>query len=431
MKIPAILGILACMLAVTVAASEANPSPSGHLLVAASNGQQSEEKKAGEESKKDEDPAEKEEPEEEEKKERYEKKEDRTQETSSGDWFTECLSACLFSALHDLCSSWSEDSDGEPPPYEITHEFETPLSGVIESEQGLVGDIMAWGLPGGESSAAAIVFSVPVGGEVFIWRKATAHEDTAWLEVSRHEVDSSRGWVRAQDVMIEETHAPVLLAEAATDSAGAGEAQEEASTWPYAWLRGDASWCTFPGEPLSGEYDGRGFQGKGMLHLLTSGSLQVGLGVGFTDARGEPVAVYDTPSLFDEPQSSKINMFSIEFQAGQRLVFGTGLTSFTWGIGPTIYRVKESAEINHTEFEEGEEIGSGTRTDTMTGWTWGFDARISVEYAIHGDGPLGISTGVSFVRWDSKQEESLSLDWLEKDYFITYQLGVTFGALLF
>jgi len=196
---------------------------------------------------------------------------------------------------------------------------------------------------------------------------------------------------------------------------------------PAVWLRGDVSWYTFLGQPLWGEYDGRGYQIRGMVHMVTPSSFQVGAGVGYARGHGNPTVVYETSSLFDEPLDSDLYILSLELQAGQHILMDDG-DSFAWGIGPTLFKVKESAEIAYTEYEDGQPGRPGIRTDTLTRWVLGFEGRVALLHSLSGKYPIGVVTGFSIIPWDSKQEASLTLDWLDRSYFATYQLGLTWGA---
>ncbi len=84
------------------------------------------------------------------------------------------------------------------------------MTGLMQLEQGPAAEAMAWNIPGGEVAGSGIVFHVPVGDEVLIWKRAVARGDTAWFEISRLEMESERGWVRARDVEIDDTQATTL-----------------------------------------------------------------------------------------------------------------------------------------------------------------------------------------------------------------------------
>lgn len=449
MKVVIALGILLgmlCPVSVALASEEEpegafsdrlGPGPAGAetdsswtpaVLVAASDDKKSEERKAGESDEKDEKREEKEE------KKRYKKKEEEKRKSGSSGSAFDCITSCLFDAILDgICGAFGDGSEDEGPSLQITHEFEKPLTGAIEPPETWRMDVKAWVSPGGEPVGSRFAYRLTRGTEVLVWRRAVVDQDTAWLQVSRRHTEPDYGWVRARDVIIEDIYEPdMFVADTTPDRTVESQGVEgRRPRRPIGWLKADLNWFGFPGNPLREEYDGRGYQLRGMATYLTRGSLQLSSGVGFARADGDPKVVYETPSIFDEPLDSRLDILSIELQIGQHLVTGGGRTSFTWGIGPTVFRVKESADIAFTEFEDGIEVARGVRTDTITKWKLGFDARISVQHASGGRFPIGVVTGFSFVPWDSSEEESLALDWLGKDYFFTYQLGITFGYLIF
>jgi len=460
MRFLVILGIMAGMLAAATIASVPDSIPGCLPGIESAMAQKSQQKKDGQEQKKDEEP----EKEEEEEKERSEKKkrgeEERSSSSSSGSSL-ECLTDCLY--LGDMLfgdTPEDEERDLEPRVLEITEEYQQPLTGIMELEQESTVESLVWDTPGGELASSGTVFHVPVGEEILIWKKAAAMGDTAWLEISSLDSESERGWVRARDVSIDDTQAAGLLVagsmsediapgdadetEGATalesmdpvDSMEQGESAEspeylEPPSWDRTgiWLRGDLIWYTFAGDPLEEEYDGRGYQFRGMLHLRTSSTFQVGAGVGYARGHGNPGVVYDSPSIFEEPLDSDLYILSLELQAGQHILLGAPrLGSFLWGIGPTLFKVKESAEIAYTEYDDGQPGRSGIRTDTNTRWVLGFEGRMVLARLVEDKYPLGFVAAFSFIPWDSNQKESLTLDWLERDYFFTIHLGLTFGV---
>lgn len=433
MRLLIALTMLAVLLGFIPAASAEDSARDPRLRLASADGQNSDQKQSGEEQKKDDEPEKTEDDE----KSRAEKKkrgeEGSSSSSSSGsdsDCFTDCLSGL---ALFDLIFGGSDEKpEADQRSFIITDEYEEPLTGTIDLGQETTGEAMAWNIPGGELAGSGIVYHIPMGADVLIWKRAVALGDTAWLEVSQAHAGTSRGWVRERDVVIRETPpAAMLAAGAAVEGEEVDETGEAMmAKRPVAILRGDVSWYTFLGEPLWGEYDGRGYQFRAMAHMMPVRSLQIGLGAGYARGHGNPKFVYETPYLFDEPLDSDLYILSLELQFGQLILLDEG-DSFIWGIGPTAFKIKESAEIAYTEYEDGTPGRSGIRTDTMERWVLGWEGRIALVHTVKGKYPIGVVTGFSFIPWDSQQEESLTLDWLNHNYFFTYQLGLTWGVSFF
>lgn len=97
------------------------------------------------------------------------------------------------------------------------------------------------------------------------------------------------------------------------------------------------------------------------------------------------------------------------------------------GLGPTVYRVEESAAIASFEFKDDNVVGDGHRTDKLVRWRVGADLRLEGGYLLLGRIPLALNVGLSIVPWKAEKVKSLTLDWVEEDYFTVEYFGLTVG----
>ena len=193
----------------------------------------------------------------------------------------------------------------------------------------------------------------------------------------------------------------------------------------------DVSAVWLAGGHVEDEYKSAGVHvGLWLRHRVGWGDVkkfQTGLGVTYARANGDPLYNYETPTLIDCPVDSRIDILGIVVPFGQTLWQHEGKSYFLWSVGPGIYRVHETAEIDFSEMDDGEVVRTGRRTDSMTGWRGGVDVKIGMKGMAWGMIPIGASGGIGLIRWKPHQVQSMTLDWLDTNWLMRGYFGVSVG----
>lgn len=193
-------------------------------------------------------------------------------------------------------------------------------------------------------------------------------------------------------------------------------------------LLADLSVPVFGNTMLNEEYK-NGFRVGAESRFFFVHSLQVDLSFGFSHSNGEPQYEYVTPSVRESPVDSDLDIWSIGARAGQLFAFPAGESYFfiSYDIGPVVFNVRESATL---ELYEGKEL-TGTRKDKLSEWKLGGDLKIEIGSIVKGKFPLSAHTRFSVIPWDSKEEKSLTLDFLNDNSIYVFNFGVSFGYMFY
>lgn len=176
----------------------------------------------------------------------------------------------------------------------------------------------------------------------------------------------------------------------------------------------DLSWWKTGPSALSSEYKYGGFHsGLGSAFALggtSASAFTLDLEFGFSGARGYPEFDYETATRLDSPQRTYLWIVD----GGVRF----GMTSrasdsalFRWGLGPRVFWVKESADIDVYTMP-GMSFVEATTTEHEA-WRLGGDIAASMMWGAD-DVLMGVAVRAFFIPWKGKGVESLTTDFIGK-----------------
>lgn len=367
------------------------------------------------------------------------KKKEESKSSSDEDEDSSCMESIFEAMLMDMCSGDDEEEvqiapmapapvvPVQPAPVEFL-----PYKGVISPPDPTVLEVEAWEVAGGAGTQGRVVFMLPRGSEVDV-TQAQVVDGVGWLWVhwaeAPPEAEAAYGWV------LEHYVEGVV--------GGTGLAVEESvvsrpAVSPPAWqLNTDLAVAFLTHDHVELEYDKVGYHAGVCGMGAVASWFYIGGRIDWTHSEGDPNYLYTTvyeegeaaiDSLVDDPLASKVDIISVTVPVGHSVVTSDG-AHFSWSIGPGIYWVRESADIEFEEMDDDSVVRRGLRTDSMSRLRFGGELRASIGGCVGGVMTIGVSSGIAMISWNPKQSESLGLDWLDAHYFATYYAGLTIGYL--
>jgi hypothetical protein len=366
-----------------------------------------------------------------------------------GGFFSSCLGELLGSMLGSICSGSSAEVEEAPAVVEGADYHGAAHIQVISSEerareglpfQGMVATIDlredsvdVWDRPGGDAAGGEIVCTLAEGTEV----TATEFEyfqDGMWMHVEAAECG---GWLRDKEIIPPTVEPPAARAvgmEESPPGAAASAPQREEVTLersyredPRWYVRGEVSYPSFEGEALREEYKTRNFEAGAEVGFFLTRSINIDLLFGYTHADGSPQYKYVGPTSTDWPLISDLYILGFGAQAGQMLTNSEGTVYFKYGLGPSVFSVKEEASIAVYEGE----TRTGTRTDELAEWKVGAEAVIEGGWIAARRIPIGGYIRFSWIPWKGNGEKSLTLDYLDSSSIFMFNFGISVGYLSF
>jgi len=152
---------------------------------------------------------------------------------------------------------------------------------------------------------------------------------------------------------------------------------------------------------------------------------QVGLVLGLQLASGEPLFDYATSSQLDVPSNSRLTIFDIGLRVGQYVSPGGGNLRIYWGLGPELFWVKESADLELYSLP-GRDLLSAEKV-SLQKWRFGGDVAFGLDWRVGGDLRLGFQTRFYLISWSSDEVESLTTDFIGKQAITGFNFGLTIG----
>jgi len=380
---------------------------------------------------------------------------------SAGGFWAECLGSIFGSFLGSLCGG----NDNETAE-ELTGEYQTPLPADMQAPAGALAPVQGfpyaaviepnakgekttwlWTRPGGSLADGNPVEGILRGTEV----RVTDYEffgQTMWLQVNRLESDARQGWVQQTEVRalpesIEEAAAgdvqpvpstspsPKPFAETSAREHEfqpvtelGGEPSAERPRWE---IGAGVSMPVFSQKAVREEYKQNGVRVGVEADVFLPRSMKLCLCVDYLHANGMPLYDYIGGTITDSPQKSNLDIFSIGLPFGQSIPFAGGLGLFSYGLGPALFMVRESALIH--VYENGSLTGA--RTDELTKWKGGAEAVMAVGGVLGDRWPLSFQTRFAFIPWEADEGKSLTLDYLGTKDIAVFTLGIGIGFSLF
>jgi len=356
------------------------------------------------------------------------------------DFFSSCIGSCLGEMIGSMFGSICGGSASGGAEHVVVRDTGVPggagLPGALDKEgsayYGTVtsadtrGDsVDVWNRPGGADAGGWVLNTVASGTDVAA-TQFKFFEDVLWVRIESGGEDPVDGWIREKEIVIQ-AETPGVAREGTT-----GDRSFEPSSAPSAdrdrprWhARAHLFYPEFSSTEISDEYKNSCW-GLGVeTGLFLTRSINVGILFDYIHANGTPLYKYVGPTTTDWPLTSDLDVLRFGAQFGQLLRLNAWY--FEYGIGPAVFRVKESASIAVYDGL----IRQGTRTDELSAWKFGAAAGIGTGWLAGGIVPLGLSIRFSWIPWEGERNKSLTLDYIEDDSIFMVHLGISVGYLSF
>jgi len=151
--------------------------------------------------------------------------------------------------------------------------------------------------------------------------------------------------------------------------------------------------------------------------------LKLSLFIDYLHANGTPLFDYTVGTIVDVPVDSDLEILSFGLPIGQSFSFSAGSGFFSYGVGPSLFQVRERATI--FVFDRG--AMAGVRIDKLTAWKVGGQAVMAIGCVVGGHIPLSFQTRFAFIPWSAAEEKSLTLDFLPTKDIAYFSLGFGIG----
>jgi hypothetical protein len=365
-----------------------------------------------------------------------------------GGFFSSCLGELLGSMLGSICSGSSDKVEEAPAVVEGTdlhgatdiHLISSeerareglPLQGTVATIDLREDSVDVWDRPGGDTAGGEIICTLAEGTEVTV-TKYEFFQDEMWMLV---ETAICGGWLRDKEFIpptVESPAAPTAGMESSRVAAASSPQRQEVALGrsyredPRWYVRGEVSYPSFEEEALREEYKSHNWETGAEAGFFLTRSINIDLLFGYTHADGSPQYKYVSPASTDWPLISDIDILSFGAQAGQMLTGTEGTIFFKYGLGPSVFNVKEEASIGVYEGE----TRTGTRTDELAEWKIGAEAVIEGGWIAAGKIPIGGYIRFSWIPWKGNEEKSLTLDYLDDSGIFMFNFGISVGYLSF
>ena len=317
---------------------------------------------------------------------------------------------------------------GMPPSIE-----KFPYSGTIEPLGVGSKTVWLWDRPGAYLASGVTLEAIPQGTEVRV-TNYELHAQTSWLQVSRLAPDAPRGWVRQEEVRelaSMTTPEQMSLAEATgrrTESQISPEPGEERSAERPRWEFGaGVSMPVFSQKAVREEYNESAYRIGVEAGAFLPLSMKLGLRVDYLHANGTPLFEYVAGTITDSPQQSDLDIFSMGLSFGHSIPFAGRSGFFSYGLGPALFMVQESALIHVYE----DDNLTSARTDELTKWKGGAEAQMTIGGLLGNRWPLSFQARFAFIPWKEEEEKSLTLDYLGTESIAFFSFGIGVGFYTF
>jgi len=143
------------------------------------------------------------------------------------------------------------------------------------------------------------------------------------------------------------------------------------------------------------------------------GSFEIEIDAAYSHINGQPLFDYETSTILESPQSSHMQLFDTGLRFGMIHVFSPGKPILRWGLGPRMFWLKETADLDVYSLPG--EVYQGSREETLEDWQLGGDILVSMLWDVGSDILLGFNVRFFFIPWESSYMKSLTLDHLGND----------------
>jgi hypothetical protein len=382
-----------------------------------------------------------------------EKKEDAEDKGDDDDDDDDCVGDCLTSIFIGMLDEICSDDEEKPAEAQMVQdpyaEGFAAFTGQVVPMDPDAEDIALWDLPGGEDFNAQVVGRLPRGTELKVLERRLI-ADVLWFRVEAAAELTTSGWVTAQEIAEEGPIAPGVAEEGrglAPESGIVTTAAPSESLGTPVWQvlidlgagrPADQYWSdeTAISDEYKGIGDGYGFRYGTRVRFSPADYFQVGFGLFQTGVDGEPQYNYkivhsggDTDSTRHIPTNSHLRILALELQFGAYIPINEpDWNGYVYlGAGPSVYRVREKADMDFFEFKDDNVVLEGRRTAELVRWRVGADLMMEFGLFVSGGVHLTANIGLSVIPWKAEQDKSLTMDWADEDFFTLEYLSLSIG----
>jgi hypothetical protein len=349
-------------------------------------------------------------------------KQDKNDDSDDENGWADCLGSCIGGMFSSSSSSSPKTLTASSAP--IAMEWRVGSLGMILPADTLARDVELWDGPGGPGAGHASAGRLRIGSEVVVAEMHALGAGT-WLKVTTPEPGGTSGWVAVDDVS----------ARAPTGEAGAGAVLEGTKPAEPPWvppksitLLSATGYGCGP-QDLTDEYEFGGFMAS-LTHLWRFGAFASGPSADYGVSNGTPDFDFQTASGIDFPTSSKLQILDFGWRIGQYVRIGSSKMVFHWGLGPTLSLVKQESHMRYVTIDPGDSsvTGFGERDEALSKWRVGGDAAFGLAWRIeHSDLRMGFLVRGFWIPWESEEQKSLTIDFIDHQTIFGINAGVTFG----
>jgi len=362
------------------------------------------------------------------------------------DW--DCLGGCLgsFFASSESEKVTSDTGDEIVTPPGAASQALAPAGTAPESPRSLPyeatvlpenphsTDLGLWPEAGGREQNEEVTARLSVQEHVSVTERWTDQHDT-WVKIVSSTDPAVIGWVREGDLSPAGEGPPApsgTVPEAAPFESVPGAAPSEpviAIGPPRAELGVSFAWPTSTEGSLNTEYGHATYYEVGADgRIFLGGPWNLQMGVAYLHAGGEPQFDYVIGSITESPSNSLVEVWRIDLGGGMNVYFPGEIGFFAWGAGPSLFRVREKADIRVVD---GNKQVIDTRGEELVAWKLGGQARVGGGAVLGDRFSLEGHVRLAVFPWSSEEKKSLTLDFVDSSAIgvLTVAVGVSYRFL--
>lgn len=158
-------------------------------------------------------------------------------------------------------------------------------------------------------------------------------------------------------------------------------------------------------------------------NFLVGRTVSLDLDAAYSWAKGYPQYDYETSTLLESPQRTNIYVFDVGLRIGTLHDFGQEAVFLRWGVGPRLYQVKETADLDVYDMPGPSNLRQ--REEALTAWKLGGDAMFSMVFDTQSSVLVGFTVRYFVIPWEGMREKSLTLDYIGRKPIRGFSIGLT------
>jgi hypothetical protein len=361
------------------------------------------------------------------------------EEKKEGGFWDQCGASCMDAVFESICGAvFGGDSETKavvaggggstvvttgPGAQAVSTPEGSLYEGMIRPLEESSSDVTVWETPGGDTTETRVVETLPRGAHVAVMEEVEIGY-APWVRIKQVGGYEKTGWVRQEEVVSAPT-TPAVSPQVPMASGGTGLMPGIGESRGQLGLA--ILFPVFGEETLRDEYAKNAWRLRAESKIMLAHSIQVGASMGYLRSNGELKFVYEGETTTDSPVKNTLEIWDFGVEMGHLLSFAGGKGYFVYGVGPSVFNVQEKADIDVIQSS----LVIDTRTDKLSVWKLGGEIELGVGGLAGGRFPIGFQTRLLVFPWESKKEESLTLDHLKKEAVFAFSFGMSVGVVFF